>query len=214
MPTPQERAAETRAQQAQHEAGHAVASWAQGIPILYTTLNVKRYGVPVTMPHPFSDVPTTAGQRFLTGLCGGIADQQRRQLVIRDAEIVNLVFGDRPDGFFEVDVPAEGRVMRLPRAWVVGPSGCLAEMAALLPTVTNGRAEAVRFWRDSERFAAEYRPAIDAVAAALLAREELSYDEVAEIATAAMTGKPTPDVPWWAPRPGAPRPADLPPSSP
>ena len=50
MPTPEERAAETRAQQARHEAGHAVASWAQGIPIAYTTLSVEPYGVPVTMP--------------------------------------------------------------------------------------------------------------------------------------------------------------------
>jgi hypothetical protein len=162
------------------------------------------------MPRPISEVPTTSGQRILIGLCGGIADQQRRELFMRDIEIVNLVFGDRPDGLFEVDVPAEGRVMRLPRAPVVQPGrGCLAEMAALLPTVTNGRDEAVRLWRDSERFAEGYRPAIDAVAGALLAKGELSYDEVAEIAAMAMTGEPTPEVPSWAAPPGAPRPADL-----
>ena len=122
-----------------------------------------------------SEVLTTSGQRCLIGLCGGIADQQRRGLVVRDSEIVSLVFGDRPDGLLEVDDPAAGRGMRLPRAPSVRPGGgCLAELAAILPTVTNGRAEAVRFWSDSERFAAGYRHAIDAVAAALLAKDELS----------------------------------------
>lgn len=211
MPTAEERAAETHAQQAQHEAGHAVASWAQGLPIAYTTLSSERYGVPVTMPRPRNEVSTTPGQRFLIGFCGGIADQQRRGLVMRDSEIANLVFGDRPDGLFEVDDPAFGRVMRLQRASAVQPGrGCLSESAAILPTVMNGRVECVRFWRDSEGFAAGYRPAIDAVATALLAKEELSYDEVAEIAARAMTGNSAPEVPWWAPRPGAPRPLDLP----
>lgn len=205
MVTADERAAETRAQQAQHEAGHAVASWAQGLPIAYTTLRSQPYGVPVTMPRPRSEVPTTSGQRSLIGFCGGIADQQRRGLLMRDSEIVNLLFGDRPDGTFEVDNPAANRVMSLPRAPAVRPVlGCLSEPASTLPTLANGREESVRRWRDSERFAAGYRHAIDAVAAALLARERLNYDEVAQIAAAAMIDKPVPAVPEWAPRPAPP----------
>jgi len=127
--------------------------------------------------------------------------------------IVKLVFGG-PDDLFEVDDSASGRILHVSRVPAVRPPyGCLSELAAILPTVTNGRAECVRFWRDSERFAAGNRPAINAVAAALLAKEELSRDGVAEIAAAAMMGNPTPEIPWWAPRPGAPRPANLPPSS-
>ena len=212
MPTTEELAAEARAQQAQHEAGHAIASWAQGIPFADVALSSKPHGVPVTVPRPSSEVPTTRGQRFLIGFCGGIADQQRRGLVMRDSEIVNLVFGDRADGLFEIDNPATGRVMRIARAPAVRLGlGCLSEPAAILPTVANGKAECVRMWCDSERFVAGHRPAIDSVAAALLAKEELSYDEVAKIAAAAMAGKPAPEVPWWAPRPGTPSPANLPP---
>jgi hypothetical protein len=45
-------------------------------------------------------------------------------------------------------------------------------------------------WRDCERFVESCRPAIDAVAAAVLERGELTCAEVSEIATAAMAGKP------------------------
>jgi hypothetical protein len=60
--------------------------------------------------------------------------------------------------------------------------------------------ECIRVWRDSERFATECRPAIDALAVALLAHEELSYDEAAQVAAEAMTGKPAPVIPEWARR--------------
>ena len=71
-------------------------------------------------------------------------------------------------------------------------------MAVTLPTWPNAKAECIRVWRDSERFAAECRPAIDALAAALLASVELRYDKAAEIAIAAMKGNPQPVIPEWA----------------
>lgn len=202
MPTAEERAAETRAQKAQHEAGHAAASWAQGIAFTYVTLNDPD-GIPLTVPRPFGEVPTTPGQRFLIALCGGIADQQRRGLTMRGSQIVKLLFGGGTDALFEVDDPATGQVKRISRVPAVGPGGCLRPLALALPTMMNGRAECVRMWRDAERFAQSCRPAIDALAAALLAYGELSYDEAAKIAEDAMGDKPAPEIPWRAPRPGA-----------
>src|SRR5579859_3987603 len=100
--------------------------------------------------------------------------------------------------------PVHGRVIRPSRLPAVGPSGCLRPLAVTLPTVENGRTECVRLWRDSERFMEACRPAIDAIASALLASGRLSYDEVAKLAAAAMKDSPDPAIPWWAPRLGAP----------
>src|SRR5260370_25590677 len=142
MPTAEERAAETHAQKAQHEAGHAAASLAQGTPFAYVTLNDPD-GAPMTVPRPASEVPTTPGQRFLIALCGGIADQQRRGLGMRDSEILKLVFGGGTHDRFEIDDPANGRVIRPSRAPAGGPRGCLRPLALTLPSVPNGRAQRV-----------------------------------------------------------------------
>jgi hypothetical protein len=132
---------------------------------------------------------------------------------MRDSEILKLVFGGGADDRFEIDDPVHGRVIRPSRLPAVGPSGCLRPLAVTLPTVENGRTECVRLWRDSERFMEACRPAIDAIASALLASGRLSYDEVAKLAAAAMKDSPDPAIPWWAPRPGAPRPPDAPSAS-
>jgi DNA-binding ferritin-like protein len=46
----------------------------------------------------------------------------------------------------------------------------------------------IRLWRESERLAAELRPAIDAIAEAVMARGQLSYFETAGFAAAATGG--------------------------
>src|SRR5580658_4700861 len=101
---------------------------------------------------------------------------------------------------FEVDDAITGHVaVRPSRVPAVSPRGDLHDMAVTLPAWPNAEAECIRVWRGSESFAAECRPAIDALAAALLASAELHYDK-AEIAAAAMRGRPGPGIPGWARR--------------
>jgi len=192
---------ETLAQQAQHESGHAAASWAQGISFKRMLLSGPR-GMPCVEPVPGNRV--MVGQNWLIQCCGGIADQQRRGLRMRGSQIVKLILGGGDDEFVEVDDTETGEVVlrRLSRVPpVVNPEGDLHHLATILPrSFPDPARECIRIWRDSERFAEELRPAIDALAAALLARTELSYDEAAKIAATAMVGKPSPAVPEWARR--------------
>jgi hypothetical protein len=192
MSTPEGQAAEDLARHAQHECGHAAVSWALGIPFDRITLDA-------TYPH--ADIPKTIGQHWLIQCCGAIADQQRRGLRMRDSEILKMVFGGGPDDRFEIDNAATGEVaVRPSRLEAVGPGRDLHDMAEALSKLPMGRAECLRVWRGSEKFAEECRPAIDALAAAFLANGELSYDEAAEIAAAVMTGKPNPEIPLFAQR--------------
>lgn len=196
MPTPEDQSAEQLARHAQHECGHAAVSWALGIPFARIMLRGSQ-GIPIVEPQRPNRM--MVGQLWLIQCCGAIADQQRRGLRIRDGQILKLVFGDGADDTFEVDDAATGQVaVRPSRVPAVSPGGDLHNMAVTLPTWPNAKAECIRVWRDSERFAAECRPAIDALAAALLASVELRYDKAAEIAIAAMKGNPQPVIPEWA----------------
>ena len=191
---------ETLVQQAQHESGHAIASWALGIPFQRVTLSDSQ-GRPRCEPIKGNRV--MVGQHWLMMCCGAIADQQRRGLRMRGSQIVKLILGGGADEFFEVDDAETGQVVlrRVSRIPAVSRGGDLHDMATSLPRdFPDPTSESIRIWRDSERFAAECRPAIDALAAALLARGELNYDEAAEIAVKAMVGKPAPVIPEWARR--------------
>src|SRR5882757_4876419 len=55
----------------------------------------------------------------------------------------------------------------------------------------------IRIWRESERFAGELRPAIDALAKAVLDRGALSFFVASHVAAAAMANQPTPVLPEW-----------------
>ena len=188
---------ETLARQAQHESGHAAASWFLGIPFKRMLLRGSN-GLPMVEPLP---TRIMIGQQWLIQCCGNIADQQRRGLRMRGSQIVKMILGGGNDEFFEVDDAETGQVVlrRVSRIPPVSPGGDLHHMATSLPRdFPDPAREAIRIWRDSEEFAAECRPAIDALAAALLARGELSYAEAAEIAAAGMSGKPAPVIPEWA----------------
>jgi hypothetical protein len=188
---------ETLARQAQHESGHAAASWALGIPFKRMVLRGPN-GLPMVEPQPSR---ITVGQRWLIQCCGFIADQQRRGLGMRGSQIVKMILGGGHDEFFEVDDAETKQVVlrRVSRIPGVNPGGDLHDMAVSLPRdFPDPKREAIRVWRDSEKFAAECRPAIDELAAALLARGELGYVEAAQISGTAMRGKPAPRPPEWA----------------
>ena len=189
--------AEELARRAQHECGHAVARWAQGIPFLRILL-----GSPAgPMVYPVPGTRVLLGQRCLIQACDFIADYQRRGLRMRDSQIAKLLLGGGDDDRFEVDDPATGQVaVRPSRAPAVAPGGDMSDWTALIAATRPPPAECIGLWRDCEGFAAACRPAIDAVAAELLARTELGYADASEIA-AAMAGKPPPTIPKWA-RPG------------
>jgi hypothetical protein len=140
-----------------------------------------------------------AGQNYLIMCCGAITDQQRRGLAMRDSEILRMFFGGGTNDTFEVDDAATGQVaIRPSRVPAVSPGGDLHRIAVTLPRYPNAASEAIRIWRDSERFAADCRPAVDALAAALLDRGQLAYGEAVEIAESAMKDHPRLVVPEWA----------------
>lgn len=198
---------EELARAAQHECGHAVVYWAQGIP--FSRVLLKGPNGSMVEPVP-GGTRVVVGQQLLIQACGAIADYQRRGLRVRGSQIAKLLLGG-DDGLFELDDPVTGQVAARPsRAPAVAPGGDLALMTATFAKHQASAAECIGIWRDCERFAEACRPAIDAMAAALLERGELGYAEAAGIAAAAMTGKPDPVIPQWAwpaerPAPGAAR---------
>lgn len=118
---------------------------------------------------------------------------------MRGSQIVQLVLGGRGDRF-EVDEAATGQVaVRPSRIPPVSPGGDLQGMAVAFAAMPRAEAgpEVIRLWREAEWFAKELRPAIDALAAAVIARGELSYAEASRVATAAMAGRPVPVLAEW-----------------
>jgi hypothetical protein len=197
MFTPKDQSAEQLARQAQHECGHAAVSWTLGIPFARIMLRGPQ-GIPIVEPQRPNRM--MIGQLWLIQCCGAIADQQRRGLRMRDSQILKLVFGDGADDTFEVDDVMTGQIVVRPsRVPAVSPGGDLHNMAVTLPTWPNAEAECIRVWRGSENLqpsavprSTPWRP--------LLASAELRYDKAAEIAAAAMKGKPEPVIPEWARR--------------
>jgi len=186
--------AEELARRAQHECGHAVVSWAQGIPFLRIVLG----GAAGPMVYPVTGTRVLVGQRCLIQACGFIADYQRRGLRMRGSQIAKLLLGGGDDRF-EVDDPATGQVaVRPSRAPALAPGGDMSDWTALIAATRPPPAECIGLWRDCEGFAAACRPAIDAVAAELLVLTELGYADASEIAAAAMAGMPPPAIPEWA----------------
>jgi hypothetical protein len=179
---------------AYHESGHAVARWALDSPFLHITLNGPRG--PIVNPLPGRTV--SSRQHMLVAACGAIADYQQRGLVIRGSQITKLLLGGPNDAFELDDAVTHQVVVRPLRAPAVVPGGDLEYMARKASTERWPSAQYIGMWRDCERFVAGCRPAIDAVAAAVLDRGILSYDEVSEVATAAMVWYPAPVIPEWA----------------
>ncbi|HEY2552434.1 MAG TPA: hypothetical protein VGI64_17845 [Streptosporangiaceae bacterium] len=185
--------AEALARSAQHESGHAAARWALGIPILRIELDGPQGSV--TWPVPGAQL--RAGQSWLIQACGAIADYQRRGLRMRDLAIVHLLMGSQ-DNMFDLDDASGSVAERVSRLPAVAPGADLERITALMDAQRWPPALRIQRWRDSERFAASARPAIDALAAELLACGQITGDEAHRICAAAMPGKPAPDVPGWA----------------
>lgn len=140
----------------------------------------------------------TSGQDALIATCGCIADWQYRGQKLRGSQIAILLLGG-PDDRFERDDASTGQaVVSTGRASAVAPGADLYRLASKAASEHWAAARCIALWRGSEAFAASCRPAIDAVAAALLERGELNYAEVNEIATTAMADHPAPEVPEWA----------------
>jgi hypothetical protein len=180
---------------AQHESGHAAAFWALGIP--FDRLSMNGSHGPAVYPSP--GTRTKRSFNWVIQACGVIADQQARGLRTRGSQIVQLILGGRGDRF-EVDDAATGEVAVRPyRGPAVMPGGDLNDMATFFASMPRLQAspEIIRIWREAERFAKELRPVIDALAAAVLARGELTYAEVSDIAAAAMDGRSVPVLAEW-----------------
>ncbi|MGH3403500.1 MAG: hypothetical protein ACRDRJ_13535 [Streptosporangiaceae bacterium] len=98
--------AEELARRAQHECGHAVVSWAQGIPFCRILLT----GPQGPVVEPVRGTRAILGQQCLIQASGFIADYQGRQLSMRGSQIAKLFLGGDGDDRFEVDDPATGQV--------------------------------------------------------------------------------------------------------
>lgn len=150
------------------------------------------------MTYPIPGTQASLGQMCLIQGSGFIADYQRRGLRMRGSQVAKLLLGGDGDRF-EVDDPATGRVaVRPSRAPAVAPGGDLATWPAFIAASHMPTRECIEMWRGCETFTAVCRPAIDAVAAELLAREGIDYAAAAPIAEAAMAGRPAPLIPEWA----------------
>lgn len=163
--------------------------------------------------HPLGEVTSPPGRRMPSGkamliaACGVIADIQRRYLALDDRNVLALLLGT-DDGMFDLTDPATGEVAeRAPRAPLIVPGADLEEMSDIMagiaggmlgPEVSQPAHVIIRLWREAEQFAAQLRPAIDALAAALHDRGELAHAEVRSLADAAMTGLPMPALPQLA----------------
>ncbi len=180
----------------QHECGHAAAFWVLGYPFDRITLNGP--AGPCVMPVP-GGVRMMAGHDFVIKLCGAVADQQARGLRMRGSQITRLILGGEGGDIFEID-DASGQVaVRPSRMPAVQPGGDLHTIAATFASMPRqqGSQEAIRLWRECERFCAELRPAIDALAEAVLARGDVMYPEAVAVADQAMKGKPRPVLADW-----------------
>ena len=179
----------------QHECGHAAASWALGYPFDRIALSGPR-GPGV---HGIKGLAVKERHDWVIKACGGIADQQARGMRMRGSQIVQMVLGSNGDRF-EIDDAATGQVaVRPSNRPAVQPGGDLHGMAVAFRAMSRDQAvpELISLWRESERFAAELPPAIDALAEAVMARGQLSYSEAADIAAAAMAGRPIPVLAPW-----------------
>jgi len=173
-----------------HESGHAVTMRALGWPFDFVTLADP----PRVQPLPGATGPPTIGMQWLNGAAGVIADFQSRGLSMPDGAVLGLLLGSA-DGTFEVLDAAGAVAVRPSRALPVGPGGDLESMAAVMREDAWPWPVILEVWRACELFVSRCRPAISAVAAALLDRGELSYAEVSGLVAGAMPGPPP--VPAW-----------------
>lgn len=190
---------------AQHESGHVAGFWALGSrvpPFDYVSVAGADHGSHVVKPRGWAAELTRS---MLIGVCGMIADYQRRGLAIDDRNILRLLLGDDDCTFELIDVATGEVAERVSRPSVAAGHDLelIAEQAAamaggILAAFGGDREPAaviIGMWRQAEQFVAECRPAIDALAAQLLERGSLTYLEACSIADAAMAGLPKPAVP-------------------
>ena len=180
---------------AAHECGHALAFWAQGIPLDYVT--IIGHG---TMPRPHTqpvDVNSgSLGQKLLINASGVISGFWRNNWEFSDVGIAELLIGSA-DGCFETLGSLSGRVTRIPRAGLIGPGEDLEPAVWLMGGKVSAYDHAIRYWRECERFVASVMPAIAAITPHLIERGEVPGDEVAVRAAVAMAGQPDPWLPGW-----------------
>jgi hypothetical protein len=180
---------------ARHEAGHAAAGVAAGTRFTHVTIG-PGYGQDMTHFPPGGLVLGTI--QIVTSMAGFIADYQAWNRTIRGSQIRALLLGDR-SGTFTVDCPQFGPIVFGVASWTA-PGMDFERISAHFRSRRGdpfAAADAVAIWRDAEAYVAALRPAIDAIAGALLTRRELSRDECVQLATAAAGGC-FPPLPEWA----------------
>ncbi|MGH3277269.1 MAG: hypothetical protein ACRDNZ_23440 [Streptosporangiaceae bacterium] len=180
---------------ARHESGHAVGYWSQGIPLAYVTI-VGHGSQPRPHTQPVDPAQAGYGQKILAYASGVIAGFQYNRQRLSDAGIAELLVGSADDQFEIVGLVSGART-RLPRAPLVGPG---EDLELISPEATEQpftASHAVTFWRDCERFVVSVAPAIDAIAQRLAGSGHLGGSEVAALAVAGMTGRPTAWIPRW-----------------
>lgn len=169
---------------ASHEAGHAAACLAFGVPFTHVTIGPAEGASMVHMPAGGLVAEPLAG--LMMSWAGLIASMQRWRFGLADSQIRELLSGGDTFTMRRRD----GRELH----WTVAPwiaPGADFEFAS---RHFQGRAgplavrDAIEIWRDCERFTASLRPAIAAIAWPLRVRGALSYDDVRAIASPVMGG--------------------------
>jgi len=121
-------------------------------------------------------------------------------LEMQDAEILKLIFGS-PDGRFTLVDRFGVAAVRPDRQPPVTRGGDLYLMATVMADCGNGYPwpppAVIAAWRGCEKYVSACQPAIKEVAAELLVVRKLAYDEMAPIASRAMTGVLRPSMPEW-----------------
>lgn len=182
-------------QLAWHESGHAVAYWAQGIPLAYVTI-VGCEAQPRPHTQPIDVNGGTYGQQVLARTAGLVVELQFSRQHISDAGIVELLLGSGDDRFELVGM-LSGTISRQPRGPRVGPGEDLWHISPEGAERPFTAGQAIDFWRDCERFVTSAAPAVAVIAGELLRRGFLTGEEVAQSASAAMIGQSPVLVPLW-----------------
>jgi hypothetical protein len=182
-------------QLAWHESGHAVAYWVQGIQLSYVTI-VGYERQPRAHTQPVDVNAGTYGQQVLARTAGFVVELQFSRQHITDAGIVELLLGSADDRFELVGMHS-GAVLRQPRGPRIGPGEDLWHISLEGAEQAFTAEQAIDFWRDCEQFVPLVAPAVDAVARELLRRGLLTGEQVEQLASAAMVGRPPVQMPPW-----------------
>lgn len=180
---------------AAHECGHALAFWAQGIPLDYVTI-IGHGLMPRPHTQPVDVNEARLGQKLLINASGVISGFWRNNWEFSDVGIAELLIGSA-DGCFETIGALSRRASRIPRAGLIGPAEDLELAVWLMGGKLAAYDHAIRYWRECEQFLASVMLAVAAITPRLIERGELPGAEVASRAAAAMAQQPTAWIPAW-----------------